>query len=45
MFVHIGGIGMKNKLIFVLVLLLTAAALPLSASAELALKPADGVGQ
>ena len=39
MFVHIGGIGMKNKLILVLVLLLTAAALPLSASAELALKP------
>ena len=30
---------MKNKLIFVLVLLLVAAALPLSASAELALKP------
>ena len=39
MFVHIGGNGMKNKLILVLVLLLTAAALPLSASAELALKP------
>ena len=30
---------MKNKLIFVLVLLLMAAALPLSASAELGLKP------
>lgn len=39
MFVHIGGIGMKNKLLFVLVMLLMIAALPLSASAELGLKP------
>ena len=39
MFVHIGGIGMKKKLLFALVLLLMAAALPISASAELGIKP------
>ena len=38
-FVHIGGIGMKKKLLFALVLLLMAAALPISASAELGIKP------